>query len=60
MNDDSQDCEDLVDSLESMAYIVDECVKNDVAVLMISGRMFKEAAEEISYLRQKLEIIGLI
>jgi hypothetical protein len=60
MNDDTQDYEDLVDSLESMAYIVDECVKNNVAVLMISGRMFKEAAEEIIYLREKLEVIGLI
>lgn len=52
--------EDIVESLNGMAFIVDECVKEGVVVMMLSGRMFREAAEEIEYLRQKLEIIGII
>lgn len=42
--------EDIVDSLRSMVYIIDES-KGKAVVTMLSGSMFDDAADEIEYLR---------
>jgi hypothetical protein len=46
----SQSSEDLVQSLRDMAFIIDES-QGAAVVAMLSGDMFKEAADEIERLR---------
>jgi hypothetical protein len=47
--------EDLVQSLRDMAFIIDES-QGAAVVAMLSGDMFKEAADEIEQLRAALAL----
>ena len=61
-NEISTDDGDIADALRDMAFIVDEVNKSGAAaVTMLSGDMFREAADEIDSLRKQLSAcVGVV